>query len=93
MPHKTYVLPATQSPRPKTNPIMPHLQLSDIAGPEIYPAPADWLLSLEQVAEPPAQISISSMRAVWLLEPQDHTRPGIQREFKYIHAGPRPNHN
>ena len=88
----TFELPLRSGQPPQVNPGMPHLQLTDNAGDEVYRQLADWLFSLDHVEEGQSRVSLPSSRAAWINEAP--INPIAQREFTHIHTelGPGSQH-
>ena len=83
-----FTLPQRAGDPPQVNPGMPHLQLTDNAGDELYSQFADWLFTLDHVEEDRSRVSIPSSRAAWIREAP--VNPLAQREFTHIHTEPGP---
>ena len=83
-----FELPERTGPAPEVNPGMPHLQLSENSGDEIYAQLAEWLFTLDGVEEGRSRVSIPSSRAAWINELP--INPIAQREFTHIHTEPGP---
>jgi len=69
---------------------MPHLQLSDNAGADVYRQMAEWLFGLDHIEEGRSRVSIPSSRAAWVDEAYGPINPIAQREFTHIHTEPGP---
>ncbi|MFQ5966540.1 MAG: hypothetical protein ACE5MI_02890 [Acidimicrobiia bacterium] len=85
-----FALPGRSGPKPKTNPWMPHLQLSDNAEDAVYRDLATWLFGLEHVEEGRSRVSLPSSRAAWISESYGPINPVAEREFTHIHTEPGP---
>ena len=83
-----FELPERTGPAPEVNPGMPHLQLTENSGDEIYAQLAEWLFTLDGVEEGRSRVSIPSSRAAWINELP--INPIAQREFTHIHTEPGP---
>jgi len=75
-----FELPQRTGEPPNVNPGMPHLQLTDNAGDEVYQQLAVWLFGLDHVEEGRSRVSLPSSRAQrrlrdWKL--QQFTIPGV----------------
>ena len=55
-----FELPQRKGEAPQVNPGMPHLQLSDNAGEEVYRQMAEWLFALDHIEERRSRVSIPS---------------------------------
>ena len=85
-----FELPQRKGEAPQVNPGMPHLQLSDNAGEEVYRQMAEWLFALDHIEEGRSRVSIPSSRAAWVNEEYGPINPIAQREFTHIHTEPGP---
>ena len=83
-----FELPQRAGDAPQVNPGMPHLQLTDNAGDDVYKQFADWLFALDHVEEDRSRVSIPSSRAAWIRDAPVNSL--AQREFTHIHTEPGP---
>ena len=81
-------LPHRAGSKPETSFGMPHSQVSENSGEEVYQAMAEWLFGLENISEGRSAVSLPSSRGAWIDEGVAGIRPGLSREFTHIHTEP-----